>query len=311
MAPSEHHALHRPPSRPGQVATPDRTATTIVIEVSGVGWASSKTAVEKVLLGRDGVLDVRANPVAQTATVTYDPAATSVAELTGWVRDCGLHCSGRSVPAHLCDPLAEPASHHRQHPPADEMDATGVHADHHAQEAAPSAGPGMGDHGGHGGAHHGGHAGMSAAEMARDMRNRFLVALVLSVPLVLWSPIGRDVLGFRTAAPFGLRDDVFALVLSLPVVFYSGWIFFDGAWRALRARTLDMMVLVAVAIAAGWLYSLGVTLTGGGEMFYEAAAVLTAFVLLGHWVEMRARGGANDAVRASRIVAMSFCEPRS
>ena len=59
-----------------------------------------------------------------------------------------------------------------------------------------------------------------------------------------------------------------------------------------------MMVLVAVAVGAGWGYSLGVTLTGGGEVFYEAATVLTAFVLLGHWFEMRARGGANDAVRA-------------
>src|SRR3546814_2157574 len=58
-----------------------------------------------------------------------------------------------------------------------------------------------------------------------------------------------------------------------------------------------MMVLVAVAVGAGWLYSLGVTLTGGGEVFYEAAVMLTAFVLLGHWFEMRARGGANDAIR--------------
>jgi Cu2+-exporting ATPase len=85
--------------------------------------------------------------------------------------------------------------------------------------------------------------------------------------------------------------------LSLPVIFYSAWIFFDGAWRALRSRTLDMMVLVAVAIGAGWLYSVYVTLTGGGEVFYEAATVLAAFVLLGHWFEMRARGGANEAIR--------------
>jgi Cu2+-exporting ATPase len=148
-------------------------------------------------------------------------------------------------------------------------------------------------HGGHG--HHGG--GMSMDAMVRDMRNRFLVAAVLSVPILLWSPIGREVLGFTVPAPFGLRDDVFSLILSLPVVFYSAWIFFDGAYRALRARTLDMMVLVAVAVAAGWLYSVGVTLTGGGEVFYEAATVLTAFVLLGHWFEMRARGGANDAIR--------------
>src|SRR6266511_6414688 len=110
-------------------------------------------------------------------------------------------------------------------------------------------------------------------------------------------PIGRDVLGFRAAAPFGLRDDVWSLLLSLPVVLYSCWIFFAGAVRALRARTLDMMVLVAVAVGAGWLYSVAVTLSGGGEVFYEAATVLAAFVLLGHWFEMRARGGANEAIR--------------
>ena len=86
------------------------------------------------------------------------------------------------------------------------------------------------------------------ADMVRDMRNRFLVAAVLSIPILLWSPIGREVLGFTVSAPFGLRDDVFSLILSLPVVFYSAGIFFDGAWRALRARTLDMMVLVAVAV---------------------------------------------------------------
>ena len=97
-------------------------------------------------------------------------------------------------------------------------------------------------------------------DMVADMRNRFLVAAVLSVPILLWSPIGREVLGFHAPAPFGLRDDVFSLLLSLPVIFYSAWIFFDGAWRALRARTLDMMVLVAVAVGAGWLYSLAVTL---------------------------------------------------
>lgn len=58
-----------------------------------------------------------------------------------------------------------------------------------------------------------------------------------------------------------------------------------------------MMVLVAVAVGAGWLYSVGVTLTGGGEVFYEAAAYTKPFVLLGHWFEMRARGGANEAIR--------------
>jgi len=145
---------------------------------------------------------------------------------------------------------------------------------------------------------HGGYAAVSMDAMVQDMRNRFLVAAALSVPILLWSSIGRQVLHFTVPAPFGLRDDVFQLILSLPVVGYSAWIFFDGALGALKARTLDMNVLVATAIAAGWIYSLVVTLRGGGDVFYEAASVLCAFVLLGHWFEMRARGGANDAIRA-------------
>jgi Cu2+-exporting ATPase len=144
---------------------------------------------------------------------------------------------------------------------------------------------------------HGSHAAMSMDGMVRDMRNRFLVAAIFSIPIVLWSSIGRQVLHFTAAAPFGLRDDQFQLLLSLPVVFYAGSIFFSGAVRALRARTLDMMVLVSVAIGSGWSYSVVVTLTGGGDVFYEASSLLATFVLLGHWFEMRARGSANDAIR--------------
>ena len=59
-----------------------------------------------------------------------------------------------------------------------------------------------------------------------------------------------------------------------------------------------MMVLVAVAIGTGWVYSVAATFFIEGDVFYEAAAFLAAFVLLGHWFEMRARGGANDAIRA-------------
>ena len=292
------------------------TEQTVIMELAGVHWASEKAVAEAVLGRRPGVLGVEANPVAQTATVTYDPAQTSVAHLAGWIRDCGYHCAGQSVPQHVCDPAVEP----QQHGPAghDDGHRPAVHAggaphergDHEAEHGgSPAMTPQdtMG-HGGH-------HAGMSMDDMVRDMRNRFLVAAVLSVPILLWSPIGREVLGFTTAAPFGLRDDVFSLVLSLPVIFYSAWIFFDGAWRALRAKTLDMMVLVAVAVGAGWVYSLVITLTGGGDVFYEAASVLTAFVLLGHWFEMRARGGANDAIRTllelapPRAVVMRDGEP--
>jgi P-type Cu2+ transporter len=54
-----------------------------------------------------------------------------------------------------------------------------------------------------------------------------------------WSSLGRDFIGFTRAAPFGLRDDAWLLLLSLRVVLYADRVFFDGAVRALRARTRD------------------------------------------------------------------------
>ncbi len=337
---------------------------TVTLQVSGMIRATSKNVTEAHLARQPGVIAVDANPVSQTATVTYDPQTTSVGHLQQWVIECGYHCAGQSVPDHICDPAHDPHAHqmpaghdghagHEGHGPHGGHDAqagrdahtgheahadpghaghehhtapdrehtgetvpadhdhpadAGEHAghpttpaagghDHGAQPAGRSAQDVMG-HGGHGG-------GMSMEAMIRDMRNRFLVALILSIPITLWSPIGREVIGFEVPAPFGLRDDVFMLILSLPVIFYSAWIFFDGAYRALRAKTLDMMVLVAVGVGAGWIYSLIITLTGGGEVFYEAATVLATFVLLGHWVEMRARGGANDAIRTLLELAPS------
>ena len=300
-SPHGRHESHGAHDGPGK-------RPTVVLHVGGLYRASEKAVVEAALRRRPGVLSVEANPVAQTATVTYDAERTSVAELRHWVEECGYHCAGQSVPTHMCDPMAEPdppppghgphagaavaaptpaagrPGEHVHHPPGVE------HTRHAATPEAALRSP-------HEVMGHGGHAGMSMEAMVRDMRNRFLVAAVMSIPILLWSRIGREVLGFAVPAPFGLSDEWLQLLLSLPVVFYSSWIFFDGAVRALRARTLDMMVLVAVAIGAGWLYSLVVTLTGGGEVFYEAATVLAAFVLLGHWLEMRARGGANDAIR--------------
>ena len=232
------------------------SAVTTVLHVGNVHWGSEKAVVESFLRRIPGVVRVEANPVAQTATVTYDSSATSVADLRGWIEDCGYHCAGRSVPGHVCMPMQEPG--HEAEPRSVDAPATEAHA-HPAGhgESSPSRSP-------HEAMGHGGHAGMSMASMVADMRRRFVVAAVLSIPILLWSPIGRDVLKFSVSAPFGLRDDVFQLLLSVPVVFWAGWIFFDGAARALRARTLDMMVLVAVGVGAGWLYSLVVTLSPAG-----------------------------------------------
>jgi Cu2+-exporting ATPase len=267
-------------THPAHAAAHDRSpapngSRRTTLHVGGLHYASEKNVVEQALGRRPGVLEVEANPVAQTATVEYDPARTSVEELARWVEECGYHCAGRSVPGHICDPLAQEEPFAPAH-------------DHAAAMRAEQAD-------GHG---HGGHAGMSMDAMVRDMRNRFLVAAVFAIPIAIWSELGDRLFGGIPPTPFDMHADVWEFLLSLPVIFYASSTFFVGAWRALRARTLDMMVLVAVAIGTGWLYSVAATFVIEGEVFYEAAAFLAAFVLLGHWFEMRARGGANDAIRA-------------
>jgi Cu2+-exporting ATPase len=244
----------------------------VVLHVGGLHYAGEKGVVEEVLGRRRGVVGVEANPLAQTATVLFDPERTSVEELRRWVEECGYHCAGQSVPGHVCDPLV--------HPDQGPHDAAAVRR---ADDAH-----------GHG---HGGHAGMSMAAMVRDMRNRFLVAVLFTLPIVAWSTVGTSLLGRELPTPFGMDREVWQLVLSLPVVLWASSLFFIGALAALRTRTLDMMVLVAVAIGTGWVYSVAATFWIQGDVFYEAAAMLATFVLLGHWFELRARGGANDAIR--------------
>ncbi len=243
-----------------------------VLHVGGLMGVMDGRGVERRLAARPGVLHVQANALNQTATVHYDPARTTLAELERFVEECGYHCSGRSVPGHVCDPQEEPAR-----PEAHAPDVEHAAMAHTGQ---------------------GGHAGMSLDSMVQDMRRRFLVAIVFSIPIFLYSPIAIDLFGLRLPAPFGIRTDVLSLVLSLPVVLYSSAIFFRGAVSALRNRTLDMMVLVATSIAVGWIYSILVVFGLQGEHFFEAISLLASFVLFGHWMEMRARSGASDAVRA-------------
>jgi Cu2+-exporting ATPase len=132
--------------------------------------------------------------------------------------------------------------------------------------------------------------------MERDMRNKFFIALLLTIPTVLYSPLGMNLLGVELPT-FGLGMNLIMLVLSTPVVFYCGWMFISGAYHSLRRRMLNMSVLIATGVLAAYLASLLLTVVGV-ETFFEAGAMLVTFVLFGHWMEMRARKGTNDAMRA-------------
>src|SRR5467141_4296992 len=144
------------------------------------------------------------------------------------------------------------------------------------------------------------HSGVAGREMARlmelDIRNKFFFALIISVPIILYSPLGKFIFGIQLPAPFPVPWLLF--LLTTPVYFYSGWIFLYSSFRALQQRTLNMSVLIATGITAAYSFSVLLTVLQSADSYYEATALLITFVLFGHWLEMRSRRGTTDALEA-------------
>ena len=138
-------------------------------------------------------------------------------------------------------------------------------------------------------------AGMDMQAMVRDMRNRFWISLVFTVPIFIYSPMGN--MFTPPPPPFGLGLDLWLFFFASAAILYPVWPFVVAAVRALRNGILNMAVLVILSVGTGYLFSVGTTFFFKGEQFYEAAAVLLVFILLGHWLEMRARAGASEAIR--------------
>jgi len=261
----------------------------VTVDVGGLLSPLSIRGVEKQLAKLPGVEGAEVNFASGSATVAYDETRTTLAAIKDAIRTCGYHCTGEQLPRHLCEP-ADPLG-----------EATVAPAVTHAGPAAPPA------HATHGAAaravpkdemaHEMGHGpGMDMQAMVRDMRNRFWVCLVFAVPIFIYSPMG----GVFTppAPPFGLAPDVWLFLLGTGAVIYPSWPFFVAAWRALKTGVLNMAVLIVLSVGVGYIFSVGATFVFDGAQFYEAVAVLLVFILLGHWLEMRARAGASDAIRS-------------
>jgi len=126
------------------------------------------------------------------------------------------------------------------------------------------------------------HAGHSP-EMFRD---RFWLALTLTVPVVYWSAHIQELLGYRAPAFYG--STWIPPVLGTVVFLYGGMVFVLGAWRELRARLPGMMTLIALAIIVAFVFSWVVQLglITADALWWELATLVT-IMLLGHWIEMR------------------------
>ncbi len=151
------------------------------------------------------------------------------------------------------------------------------------------------EHGGHDsvGHNHGGH---DHGDHAAQFRDRFWWSLLLALPVVGFSPMFADILGYSVPAGTAWISPVLGTV----VFFYGGWPFLTGAVAEIRARQPGMMLLVALAITVAFVAS-GLTSLGIGGLdldFWWELALLVVIMLLGHWLEMRALGQASGALDA-------------
>jgi Cu2+-exporting ATPase len=142
-----------------------------------------------------------------------------------------------------------------------------------------------------------GHDGKDMTAIVKDLRNRFWICLIFTIPIFIYAPMG----GLFTPPkpPFGLELNVWLFILATIAVLYPSWSFFVSAWRSIKEGKLGMAVLIVLSVGTGYIFSvISVFFLKGGNQFFEAVAVLLVFILLGHWLEMRAKAGASSAIKA-------------
>ena len=195
-----------------------------------------------------------------------------------------------------------------------------MHAAHegHAAGAAPAATAAHEGHEGHeghkgraaGGAHagHKGHADHTGHEIM--FRNRFWISLVLSIPVLIYSPAIQNWFNY-TAPPFP-GSQLIVPVLSTVIFFYGGLPFLRMATWELQARKPAMMTLISLAITVAYVYSMATVFWEIGEDFFWELVTLIDIMLLGHWLEMRSirqASGALDALAKLMPDTAEFIQP--
>jgi Cu2+-exporting ATPase len=149
-------------------------------------------------------------------------------------------------------------------------------------------------HQGHDMSGHGSH-GSHHAMMVADFRRRFWVSLIITIPILLLSPLVQKFLHLEGHISF-TGDSYVLFVLSSAVFFYGGWPFLKGIYEELRSKTPGMMTLIALAITVAYVYSSAVVFGVSGSVFFWELATLIDVMLLGHWLEMRSIMSASSAL---------------
>ncbi|MEM2110407.1 MAG: copper-translocating P-type ATPase [Candidatus Bathyarchaeia archaeon] len=126
-----------------------------------------------------------------------------------------------------------------------------------------------------------------------EFKNRFIISLILTIPILVLSEMIQMWLGFRLLIP---HQKEFLFILSLVVYAYGGWPFLRGLVQDIKSRQPGMMTLIGTAISVAFFYSVGtVSIIVGKDFFWELATLIDV-MLLGHWIEMKSVLGASRAM---------------
>ena len=129
--------------------------------------------------------------------------------------------------------------------------------------------------------------------MIRDFRRRFYISTMITVPILVLSPLIQEILGFTLSIP-GTSYVLFAL--SSFVFFYGGWPFLKGLVNELGEKRPGMMTLIGLAISVAYVYSAAVVFGLQGSPFFWELTTLVDIMLAGHWIEMRSILAASGAL---------------
>ena len=132
------------------------------------------------------------------------------------------------------------------------------------------------------------------AREINGIKTKFIISVLLAVPVLILS-MGMKVIPAIEEIPY---REWLQFLLATPIQFWAGWQFYRGFWGAWKARTANMDSLIALGTTAAYLYSLLVVFgLVAGEVYFEIGSILIAFVLLGKWLEARAKGKTGEAIK--------------
>ncbi|MFQ6134277.1 MAG: heavy metal translocating P-type ATPase [Nitrososphaerales archaeon] len=204
----------------------------------------------------EGVIDSSFNSINNTLKVKVHEGKATYGDLESALKRCAVRCQTGATPHEMSHTEHETMKMKEQGKP--------VEHDHHAM-------------------------------MEAEMKRRFILSLMLTIPVLTLSPTIQ--VWLRFSIPECTGSDILLSILATAIVVYGGLVFYRGAYKSLKIRTFDMNTLVSIAVLSGYLYSLGATFLFEAADFYWEISTLVVFLLFGHWMEMKAIRGASGALR--------------